>query len=416
MNQNRGLYYGWIIAVSAGILLVVTNGMTLSGLAVYDENLLRTLQDATGQTTLRGPLKFRDLITFWGSGALAPLAGALADRIGVRPLMVVGLGLLSAAYFAYAGVDALGQIYLIHILLALTLATCGLVINVMLVSRWFVRNRGLALGIALAGTSLGNAALPPLNAWLIAHLGWQSAFKWSSLLPLLLIPLVLFVIRERPVDRAQSPHGESAHSSSITAAQASGMSWSDAMRSSTFWILALIAMCTFYAVLAVSTNLQLHLRGQGFTPQIAAAGSTVTFLTGLLGKIASGTVAESFGRKRIFVGTIALMATGAWLVVTADFRTIWAALVLFGLGWGGLYTLLQLLAADYFGLRYLGRILGTITVLDTFGGGLGPWLTGVMYDRFGSYTVPFTVIASLVTVALLLSTQLRFKPAQEAPG
>lgn len=410
VSGNRGFYYGWAIVAGAALLLLITNGMTLSGLAVYDEHLLRTLQEATGQASLRGPLKFRDLITFWGSGLLAPLAGTLADRIGVRPLMVVGLGMLAAAYFLYASVTSLAGIYAIHLLMALCIATCGLVINVMLVSRWFTHKRGLAIGITLAGTSLGNATLPPFNAWLIAQTGWRPAFHWSSLIPLALIPVVLFIIRERPGqgDRQATAPGDMPRAAPDPLV---GMSYREALRTANFWILALVAVCTFYSILAVSTNLQLHLRDQGFTPRTAAIGSTVLFLTGLAGKVLSGVAADVFGRRKIFTGTLTMMAAGAWFLANAGPTTVWPALFMFGLGWGGLYTLLQLLAADYFGLRQLGLILGTIAIFDTAGGGLGPFLTGVMYDRFGSYGVPFTVIAVLVSVALLLAAAYRPGPA-----
>lgn len=400
LSNVRGSNYGWIIAISAGVLLLVTNGMTLGGLSVYDEALLTTLQEGTGQASMRGDLNLRALITFWVSGALAPIAGAIADRIGVRPLMLLGLVLLAGGYFAYGSVTTLGQIYGIHVAFALALACCGLVVNVMLVSRWFVRNRGFAIGIALAGTSLGNAILAPTNAVLIQRFGWNDAFQWSALLPLLMIPLVLWVVREKPDGAAgAAPAG----AISPVTDQLPGMSYGDALKTANFWILALIAMCTFYSILGMSSHVYLHMRGEGFDAQVAALGQTMMFTTGLGGKVGSGLLADRFGRKPIFVGTLGFMCAGAWLVPNTGEDGIWLALLLFGLGWGGLYTLLQLLAADFFGVRHLGKILGTITVLDTFGGGLGPFVTGVLYDRNGSYTIPFTIIAGLVTVALLLS-------------
>lgn len=410
MSERPRLYFGWTIAVCAGALLLVTNGMTLGGLSVYDEVILATLQETTGRESMRGELNLRAMITFWGSGALAPLAGAIADRIGVRPLMLLGLALLAGGYFAYGTIDSLGQIYGIHAAFALTLATCGLVVNVMLVSKWFVRNRGLAIGIALAGTSLGNAALAPLNAWLIQEIGWRSAFQWTAVLPLLMVPLVLFVVREKPADLGRELAGVTAPAPD--GAQMTGMSYGQALRTRNFWILALIAMCTFYSILGMSAHVYLHMRGAGFGAQVAALGQTVMFTTGLAAKIGSGLLADVFGRKRIFVATLAFMCAGAWLIPNAGAEGIWVALLLFGLGWGGLYTLLQLLAADYFGVRHLGKILGTITVLDTFGGGLGPFVTGVLYDRSGSYSLPFTIIAVLVTVALVLATRYRADAAQ----
>ncbi len=124
---------------------------------------------------------------------------------GVRPLMVFGLLLLASRTFLYSKVAGLGDIYGIHALLGISLACCGLVVNIIIVSRWFVRRRGIALGIVLAGTSLANAAMPQLNTWLIAELGWRSAFMYLSMLPLALIPVVILIMRERPSDLGLEP-------------------------------------------------------------------------------------------------------------------------------------------------------------------------------------------------------------------
>ncbi|MCB1596764.1 MAG: MFS transporter, partial [Gammaproteobacteria bacterium] len=113
------------------------------------------------------------------------------------------------------------------------------------------------------------------------------------------------------------------------------------------------------------------------------------------------------GCQRIFIGTLTTMAIGAGILTLSGNNAIWAGLVCFGLGWGGLYTLLQLLAADYFGPRHLGKILGAITVLDTFGGGMGPAMIGAIFDRTGSYNQAFILVTGLVVAALLLATQFR---------
>jgi len=411
VQRSKGLYYGWIIAFSSLVVMWITNGITLAGLTVFDEEILNFLGGENGGEGLRGALKFRDLITLFASGLIAPFVGAIADRVGVRPLMIIGFLLLSAGNFFYSKIGSMNDIYLIHLVLATSLACSGLVINVMLVSKWFVRKRGVALGITVAGTSLGNAALPQLNAWLVAEFGWRTAFVYTSVVPLLLIPLVLFVVREKPEDIGLVALG--AEEGGAAAAPAfNGMRYRDALGTRSFWILASIAMLTFYSILALLSHLFLHMREQGFEPQVAASGLTVLFLLGLGGKLLSGVLADMLGRRSVFVGTLAIMCTGAWLLISTNELTFWPAIVLLGGGWGGLYTLLQLLAADTFGVRDLGKILGTITVLDTFGGGMGPFLTGVMYDRFGSYTIPFTVIAVLVSIALLLS--LLFRPQEAA--
>jgi MFS family permease len=406
LSDTKRFYYGWVIALGSCLIMWVTNGMALAGLTIYDEALLSFLGGADGGDGLRGSLKFRDTITLLGGGLMAPFIGALADRFGVRPLMIFGFMLLAAGNFLYSKIATMGHIYGIHVLFAGALASAGLVVNVMLVSKWFVKYRGVAMGITVAGTSLGNAAFPQLNAWLIGEFGWRVAFVYTSGIPLMLIPFVWFVMKEKPSDLGLIVPG----SESLAHQQAPatiGIRYSDALKSRNFWVLALIAMLTFYSILGMMSNLFLHMRDQNFDPQLAASGLTVLFLLGLTGKLASGALADMFGRKKIFVGTIATMAIGAWMLVSTNTATFWPAVILFGAGWGGLYTLLQLLAADSFGVRDLGKILGTITVLDTFGGGMGPFLTGVMYDSTGSYTLPFTLIACLVTAAVILATFFR---------
>ena len=142
---------------------------------------------------------------------------------------------------------------------------------------------------------------------------------------------------------------------------------------------------------------------------------SLLFIGGLVGKIISGWLAERFGRKKVLLISLALMLMGSFsLVAAVFFRTealIWMGLVGFGFGWGGIYTLIQLLSADLFGLKSLGKILGAINVLDTLGGGLGPVMTAVLFDRTGSFLVSFSVITCLLLLATLAASLLRMDQA-----
>jgi MFS family permease len=405
-QSGSGFYYGWIIAIASGLILVITNGMTLAGLNVFDKPMLEELGDLAGAPVRLDAFKLRDAITLTASGLLAPLAGALADRFGVRPLMILGGLLLSVGYFLYSRVDSLADIYGIHVIFASALAACGLVVNVILISRWFVTNRGLALGIALAGTSLGNGTLPPINAALMAELGWRDAFMWSSLLPLLVIPIVLFIVRERPADKGLvAPGSEMVNGKP---ADLTGMVLREAVKTRNFWILALVAMFTFFSIIGTQAHLNLFMLAQGFSQMDAGYGYTVLFYLGLVGKLLSGFLADRFGHKPIFVGTLSFMLAGGLVFAAGpDGKLLWLGLSLFGLGWGGLYTLLQLLAADYFGPRHLGKILGAITVLDTTGGGLGPAVIGTIRESTGTYLPAFGLVAGLIFLATVLASRFQ---------
>lgn len=122
VSTSRGFYYGWVIAFCSLLIMWITNGLTLAGLTVFDEEILNFLGGENGSEGLRGPLKFRDLITLFASGLMAPFIGAIADRVGVRPLMVIGFLLLSAGNFFYSKIADMNDIYLIHVVLAMSLA------------------------------------------------------------------------------------------------------------------------------------------------------------------------------------------------------------------------------------------------------------------------------------------------------
>jgi MFS family permease len=406
-------FFRWIILICAFLILFVSNGMTLGGLTVFDLELLRALETSSGQQVALAELKFRDLIMFVVAGTLGIAGGWLADRIGVKPPFIAGLALLALCNFVYSRVDSLLDIYWIHAGLGLVLVLCGLMLNVYLISRWFEQKRGLAIGLVLAGTSLGNAVFPQLNTWLLESYGWREAFELLALIPLALLPLVIFVVRTAPP--GQPGAGDTSNSDTVKAAALSGYTLTEALRGRNFWMLSTIAFCTFYSIIAMSATTFTFLRVENYSPQISATGVTVLFIGGLVGKIISGQLAESLGRKRVLLTSLGLMFIGAIGLVVAVIQKgeffVWVGLVGFGFGWGGIYTLIQLLAADLFGLRSLGKILGAVNVLDTLGAALGPWVTALLFDRTGSFLVSFSVITALLVIATLCAALLDMSKA-----
>ena len=447
--------YPWFIAVFAGIALMVSNGQTISGLSVYDVEFINEF----GWT--RGEIKFRDMVTLLFAGLAAPFVGVLIDRYGVRRCMLAGWCVLILSYFAYSRLGSLTGLYLIHAAFALVLVVCGLNAAVILVSKWFTRYRGTAIGIALMGTSMGGIVFPQYGTAMIELLDWRGAFAWGSLFPTVLLLITWFAVREAPppVRRAadagaggaapetdaDGPSGAAAKSDAddVTGAAADadadtpgaaagadarpetlagagfppggGVSFATALRSPTFWALAVIAMTTFYTVLGVQAHIFLYMSDAQFDARTATNAVSLFFFCALVGKFAFGLVSDFLDPRKVFFGNILVMLVGSLILVRMDIALIWIAVVTFGLGWGGVYTVLQLTVMNTFGTRDAGKILGTITVLDATGGGLGIWLTGVIYDATGSYEIPFLIFAGLILIALAALTRVRPLAAQAAP-
>jgi len=390
MSKNR--MYPWFIAVFACIVLMVSNGQTISGLSVFDVAFIEEFGWSLGE------IKFRDMITLLLAGLFAPFIGILIDRLGVRRCMLVGWVLLILGNVAYSRLESLTGLYLVHALFSLVLVVCGLNAAVILVSKWFVRYRGTAIGIALMGTSMGGIVFPQYGTAMIEALDWRSAFAWGSLFPAIMLVATWLLVKDKP---------ELPEQAGADAAPDTGMAYADALRSRSFWALAIIAMSTFYTVLGTQAHIFVYMTDADFTARVATNAISLFFFCALIGKFVFGLAADYFDKRKVFYGNILVMLLGSLILIRMDVALIWVAVTAFGLGWGGVYTMLQLTVMNIFGTRDAGKILGTITVLDASGGGLGIWLTGVIYDTTGSYELPFLIFAALIVVALAALTQVR---------
>ena len=397
MTSNKSKIMHWSMVFIAMLSLLVSNGMVLTGLTAFDSAILAEFSDWT-----RGDLKQRGAITLVLTGILAPFIGILIDRIGVRILMIFGSIALGVAYFAYGQITSIIHLYLIHCIFAVVLVACGLNVAVILVSNWFVKLRGTVIGIAVVGTSLGGALLAPLfGGWMAEGIDWRDGFQAAALIPSLLLLFSIFVVRNRPADVGMVPFGadEQGDVSSQDVSQ-QGMDYKDALKTKSFWSIALIAMFTFYTLLGLQANLILHLQDLGFDIKAAAAGLSVLFLPALIGKFLFGLFADKIQGKSILYANLTLMLGGLIWLKFADASSVLYAVGIVGFAWGGFYTLLQLNAINNFGLKDSGKLLGTITVLDAFGGALGIGLTGRIFDWYGSYQTAFTIFIVLVVLAL----------------
>ena len=408
-NPNN---YRWIILAVCFFTITFTNGLTLGGLVVFDRELLDYLSEVTGEEVLRQELKLKDAITLWSTAVFAFIAGIIIDRVGVRALMISGMFLLSATFYYYAQSDSLTDMYIIHIFQGMVLSMSGMVINVVLISKWFNDNRGLAIGVLLAGTSVGNGIFPQINTYLltISDGDWRQVMMWLALIPLAYAPILFALIKEKPEDVKTKEDNEAKNDFKASSIEG-GFTLQETLMSSNFWFLSVMAFCTFYSILAMIGHVFLMLDGEGYSPQISATGVSIIFIGGFIGKVISGKLAEMIGRKIVLVGGVAMMLAGSLLIVSSIFYknplVIWIGLTLYGTGWGGLYTLIQLLVADLFGLIAIGKIMGVINIIDTIGGGLGPIITAVIYDSTQSYLLPFLVISALLVIALISSSMLK---------
>lgn len=459
-GREAPVWYPWLVAVVGMLALFLSNGMTATGVTIFDAALL----DEFGWD--RGPFKFTDTIKFVLTALMAPFVGILIDKVNPRWLLMTGCVLLSLGYLGYAALtngaappvillvatlgavgiagvaviavgsllprvdrraaiavvgalaalflwrfhgawsgDALRQLYAVHMLFALALSAAGSMTVIFLVSSWFVKHRGLAIGIALIGTSLGSAIFPVLNPPLIEAFGWRQAFTYNAVMPLVLLVLVALAVKGTPAQAGYRAVGQSA---ALADLKQHGLTFREALRTRSFWAIAVSGFLAYYAIFSFVQHFVLHLN-KGFGFALADAGKMMFLfsLVAMTAKFGVGWLADHIDRHKVFTACQFVMLAGMIGLASMQREWVVASAVVIGLGWGGLFTLYNMLAVNNFGLREIGRINGTISLMESVGVGLGSWVTGLLFDRFGSYQVPFTVLAAAIAVALLVGTQIR---------
>ena len=325
------------------------------------------------------------------------VAGWLIDRYGPRRLMASGALLAGVALVGLSFADSLGQFYLFYAFNALGYVCGGPLPCQVLIARRFDKNRGKAMGIAYLGIGTGGALVPLIAARLEHALGWHQALcALGVLVVLVACPLPLLLKERRP-----APAGEQAVQTMVPVR--------DILKNHNFYLLALGSMCSIGAVGGVGQHLKLYLRDLDFSQAGAAQVMSLVLMSSLAGRVLMGWLADCINRKHVMLLIYLIVASAIPLLLVPDFPgRIYLFAAVFGVGLGGDYMIIPLMAGDLFGVRTLGRIMGIILVADGVAESCFPMLVGALYNgATKSYTLGFSV---LICVALAGAAIVSFLP------
>jgi MFS family permease len=408
------IHYGWVVVGILFLLLAAIQGITMAGIPVLDARVIADL-DIT-----RGALKFRDLIQIFSAAVSCMAIGYIADKTGPKVIIYTGLAVMTVTLNLYSRVTTVDGIYGMHVLLGYSYASAHVVIVALILSQWFDRKRGIAISLALSGTSLGAAFFPQLGTALAESFGWRGALRGFSLIPLALLPIVIVFLKIHPSDKGLAPVGSSTENAMGHAPRLQPVARAQ-FRTREFGALLLAAVIVYYAASTMIAHTFLSLKDRAFSARAAAAGLSLIFVTSLIGKILAGFEAERFGTRPIWLLHQCLMWVGCLFLTSAavvgpgGLIWLWPGLITFGLGWGGCYSMTQVIVAERFAGLSLGKLVGFFALMEGLSAGSGSWLTGVMFDWSGSYGLPFGVCCGLLTAAIL-ATVLTTHPFFNRPG
>jgi sugar phosphate permease len=409
--MRRAFFYGWVVVAVTAIVVLITAGVRSAPGA-----FLLTMTAEPGWST--ASVSFAAAAGFLVFGFAGPVSGWLMGRIGVKHVVLLSLTLTGAALLATSLVREIWQLTLLFGLLS-GLGT-GLVASVLgptVATRWFVKDRGLVVGIFGASTSAGQLLFFPLLTALAVAVGWRVGAVVLGVLSLaLLIPAAIW-LRNDPADVGALPRGATEGEIAHVRRPDRGV-MRRAIRTSDFWFLA----GTFFICGATSNGLVgqhfiPHAVDHGFTAVAASGALAVMGLFNFIGTIGSGWLTDRFDPRRLLLIYYGFRGVSLlFLPFVHDTMSIAAFAVLFGLDYIATVPPTVALVADRFGQHNVGVVYGWVFASHMVGAAIAAWVAGIVRENVGDYAAAFVAAGWIAIVAGFAALAIRRKgPDADVP-
>lgn len=395
MNPLRTIpiYYGWWILVSS-VLIIFLSGMVTFGFPAFYPSIMETLGWSRTEIVLG------NTFMAWTFGGMGLVWGMGIDKYGVRVVLLIGTVCVALAYLLFMRMNALWELYAISLIFGAGLPAMGYLSNQVLQSRWFVRRRGLAVGVVTAASALGGAVAPTLITFLIMRVGWRNTMGLLDIVLWTIPPLfIILIVRERPESLGLYPDGEASAGTPADFRQAnlpptaSVKSFWEIFLTLAFWSMA---VALFFGGGTVGTTLQLlivYLRDSGFSPQMAASTLSLELGLSFLARLLFGALSDRYSARKVSIASFILLGLSPLLLFFIDMPGMLILFaVLHGLGHGGIVAAIPLMPMEAFGTgKLVGRLLAITHLAYTSGAGIMPVVASYAFDTTGIYTIGFTV-------------------------
>ena len=363
---------------------------------------------------------------------MAPLTGILIDRLGPRKLFPLGATILGIGLAASALISKMWHLYVFFgVISAIGANPLSYAPHISRVPRWFDRKMGLASGLVLSGTGIGALVLALLSGFMIETWGWRRAFFiLGVLIFVVIVPMTALFQRRSPEDVGQSlesiePAADNPIISEVEHGDKKLWTFRAAFGTIPFWSLNTIGFFQGFFINTIVVHLAVFILDRGLSPMFAASSVGVVGLLGSLGGIFFGILSDRAGRESgYFWGSGVAILGVLFLLFVKDSSSVlllYAFVVLYGVGHGGIISIIAAATGDLFPGNALGKIISFQATTFGLGAALGAYLGGLFYDRTGSYTAPFIIVLVLIIVsaaALWIAAPRKnhLRPFQQGPG
>ncbi len=395
----RSFYGKWIVA-AAFLTFGIAVGLPYYNMPFFYDYYARTFHWPIRDITLGFPLAA--LLTLWVGPVLVP-------RFSQRKLIIAGTALTFVSFFGFSRMSGdLTTYYFLWFVYTFGYIISGPIPHQIIVSHWYRRNRGMAMGIVYVGVGLVGAFGPYLIKPVTAGYGFRTALLTVGCVMFLAWPIALFVLKDRPGEIGQFPDGDPAPPADQ---RIEAKSFAYLLRQWPFWLLLIGSVCSIGSIGAINQHMKLVFQDQGFTDQ-ALRDETWSIATrwilwsSILGRLLVGKLADVFPMKYVMTVTYFVVAGSIPLLQSVHPATSpYTFAIVFGFAMGADYMLIPLMAAKQFGINSLSRAMAIILPVNTIGQTWVPNLVARLREHYGDYTVPLEVVLGVAlagAVAILL--------------
>jgi MFS family permease len=397
------VFFGWRVVAAAFTVLFVAYGIQFS-FGVF----LKQITDDMGWSRAQVLLPYAVYVALYS--ALSSVSGWATDRFGPGRVVAVGGVILALGWGGLGLSHSLWQVYLsLGVVSAIGMSAAWVPCNATVV-RWFVRRRGLAVGIGSSGGSVGNLLVPPIATALVGLVGWRSTLPLMAVVgAVLMVGSSRYLIRD-PERMGLHPDGDATApaTTATSLSDADSFTAAEARRTATFWCIFGIFALTWLAVFVPFAHVVAFAKDLGIGPLAASTVLSAIGLGGLLGRLGAGPLSDRTGRRATLALLLGLQVV-AFLLFAASHHLalLYPAAVLFGATYGGSTTMFPAIVGDQFGRANAGAIVGAIFASAGSFAAVGPYVAAAIYDATNSYRVAFLLCAGVNALSLAMVSLLR---------
>lgn len=348
---------------------------------------------------------------------LAPPLGTLLDRVSLRAAILSGCVMLCMGYVALSYTTAFWQVLVIYgVFMAPSQLTVGMMSMTVLISRWFSATRGRALGIAVAGVSIGGFIFPVLAQMLLDNFDWRTSMRlFALILAIVTFPTAMLIVN-RPADVGMHPDGadEEPEHADADAFEATGLTSRQILADPTFWIIAIILSVFFSAMRGVVTNIAPMAADEAIDATQVAWLVSAFSIAGLIAKLGYAWIADRADPRRLLamIMVIGTLAHVCLIFAEQGLPAIAVGAVLIGLSGGTLLPMQGYLVPRIFGRAVVGKVSGLLGLTMFVFNGFSPPLFGLIHDIFGNYDAVYIGYAVMTLAMVVLLPFMRVDPAK----